>query len=464
MVVDGTLTEQPSVGGILVRRTKILIPVGIVLGGVGALIFNWYPVFGGLLIVVGVFAALYSWWVSEAKSKEHENFMEAQTALLARGGLGNALTESVNNELRKGGWAKNVAARLRRALELTPDDVETLELLSVTLALVLSFRSWVLQTSLGPKFREAVAEAKKYAERGHALAPRSHALLNSVGILYDLESEHEQARDFFRRAGELGTGAYWRLHASTSWGMEGKYTQALAEIEKAVEEGVKGWMVDMYHGRVLNALGRYDEAFPYLHRAYKVRGLRPELLRELEQAAYFSGRVLVAAKYQWLLGLAMLGLRNPRRGFLALLQGTITAFFAILGMLSKKLWRYTRRVPVIGRLHGRLLPPKEPEATILHTLAEREQYEAALVLARRALQIRPEDPDNHELLLMLLANTRNRDEAIATCDGAMKRWPNHPRLGALRRAIAEKDYIFRCVPMQSGGYGWQVAERNPSKS
>lgn len=132
------------------QRTRILIPTGIVLGGVGGLTFNWYPVVGGLLIVVGVFAALYSWWTSEVKDKEYENFMEAQAVLLAQGGLGNALTQSVKNELSKGGWATNVAARLCRALELTPDDVETLELLSSTLALVLSFRSWVLQTSSGP--------------------------------------------------------------------------------------------------------------------------------------------------------------------------------------------------------------------------------------------------------------------------------------------------------------------------
>ncbi|MBA2617547.1 MAG: hypothetical protein H0U91_05185 [Rubrobacter sp.] len=113
------------------RFSKVLVPGGIILGLAGGLIFNRYPILGGLLAAVGGVAALYSWWISEAKVKEHENFMEAQTILLAKGGLGNAITESVQNELRKGGLAKDVAARLRKALELTPDDVETLELLSV---------------------------------------------------------------------------------------------------------------------------------------------------------------------------------------------------------------------------------------------------------------------------------------------------------------------------------------------
>lgn len=442
------------------RRIKLLIPAGIILGVVGGLVFSWCPILGVSLSLVGVSTAIYTWWASESKAKEHENFMEAQTVLLAQGGLGNAITESVNNELRKGEWTKNVAARLRRALEITPDDVQTLELLSMTLALVLSYRSWVLRTEAGSRFREAVADAKRYAERGCELAPQSHLLLTSLGMLCGLEGDHERARECFRRGGELGQGPYWRLHASTSWGMEGKYAQALTEVEKAGEEGAKGWIVPFYHGRVLASLERYDEAFPYLRWAYQARGLRPELLQELDQAAYFSGRVLTAAKYQWLLGLAMLRLGNPRRGFLALLQGTLTASFGILGTLSKKVWRYTRRVPVIGRLHGRVLPPKEPEDTILHILAERGEYEAALVLARHALRSGPYDPDNHEILLMLLVNTGNRDEAIGTCDRAIERWPDHPRFRALRRTIAETDYVFRVIPLPSGGRGWQVVERS----
>jgi tetratricopeptide (TPR) repeat protein len=332
----------------------------------------------------------------------------------------------------------------------------------MTLALGLSFRSWVLQTSSGPRFREAVAEAKGYAERGHKLAPQSHVLVSSLGILCDLEGDHERARHYFRRGGELGIGPYWRLYASTSWGMEGKYTQALTEIEKAVEEGAKGWIVDSYHGRALNSLARYDEAFPYLYRAYAVRGLRPELLRELEKAANFSGRLLAAVKYDCLLGLAMLRF-SPRRGVVMLFKATSSTVIALLCVLSKKLWRFTQRLPIIGRLHGRLVPPEEPEVTILHDLAEREEYEAALILAKRALRIRPNKVDNHQIVIMLLINTRNRDEATTTCDRAIERWPDYPPLRALRHTIAEKDYIFRCVPLQAGGHGWQVAERNPNE-
>ena len=134
----------------------------------------------------------------------------------------------------------------------------------MTLALVLSFRSWVLNGPPGSNFREAVAEAKGYAEMGHELAPQSHILLGTLGILCDLEGNHERARELFRRAGEV-IGLYWRLQASTSWGMEGKYSRALAEIEAAVEEGAAGWLVASYRGRGLSSLGRYDEAFLYLH-------------------------------------------------------------------------------------------------------------------------------------------------------------------------------------------------------
>jgi hypothetical protein len=179
-----------SLREVVARWSKLLVPGGIILGVVGGLIFNWYPAWGGLLAVVGGVTALYSWWTSEAKVKEHEDFIEAQTMLLARGGLGNAITETVKNELDKGGWAKDVGTRLRRALRLTPDDVETLELLSASLAVVLSFRSYVLQTDLGPKFRDAIAEAEGYAKKGHELAPQSFVLLASLGILCELEGNH----------------------------------------------------------------------------------------------------------------------------------------------------------------------------------------------------------------------------------------------------------------------------------
>ena len=440
------------------RRADVLVPGGIVLGVVGGLILGWRPLLGGLLSVVGGATALFSYWASKAQAGEYENFMEAQAVLLAKGGLGNALTESVTNELRKGGWARGVSARLRKALELTPDDVETLELLSTTLALVLSFRSWVLRTSSGPRFREAIAEAKGYAEKGHELAPQSHVLLSSLGILCDLEGEHEQARDYFRRGGELGLGPYWRLHASTSWSMEGRSTQALAEVEKAVEEGAKGYVVDFYRGRALNDLARYDEAFPYLHRAYRARGMRPELLRHLGMAANFSGRALAAAKYQCLLGFAMLR-PSPRRGLVTLLLAIPISSLGVLGVLSKKLWGYTRRVPVVGRLHGRLLSPDEPEATVLLRLAGQREYDAALLLAKRALQARPDKSENHETVVMLLANTRDRSGALAACDRALKSWPNHPRLRSLCRTVAEEDHEFRCVPLPSGGGYWRVAER-----
>ncbi len=229
------------------RCSKVLVPGGIILGVAGGLIFNRYPVLGGLLAVVGGVTALYSWWTSEAKVEEHENYMEAQTILLAKGGLGNAITESVQNELRKGGLAKGVAARLRKALELTPDDVETLELLSASLALVLNYQNFVLQTTEWSGLRDAIVEARSYAETGHGLAPQSLLLLSSLGILCDLEGDHEQARDHFRRAGDAGAGPTWRLYAGTSYGMEGKYPQGLAEIKKAAEEGVTGWHVRCTH-------------------------------------------------------------------------------------------------------------------------------------------------------------------------------------------------------------------------
>lgn len=434
------------------RWSKVFVPGGIILGVVGGLIFNRYPVLGGLVAAVGGVTALYSWWTSEAKVKEHENYMEAQTILLAKGGLGNAITESVQNELRKGGLAKSVAARLRKALELTPDDVETLELLSVGLALVLNYQNFVQGKIEWPGLRDAIVEARSYAERGHELAPQSFLLLSSLGILCDLEGNHDQARDHFRRAGDAGAGPTWRLYAGASYGMEGKYPQGLAEIEKAVEEGVVGWFVDFYHGRALNNVGRFDEAFGYLHRSYEVRGKVPELLKQLALAAMNSGRTLTAARYDWLMEFT-LARRHGKERFRALLLSTRRLILAVLLALSKKLWPYTRCVPILGHLQVRFLPPDSPEALFVLHLASEGKHDAALLLARRALHLMPENFRNHESVVVLLVNTQNRNEALEACGRALERWPNHPLLSQLYRIVDEHGHAVRFVPLQDGNWG-----------
>ncbi len=53
-------------------------------------------------------------------------------------------------------------------------------------------------------------------------------------------------------------------------------------------------------------------------------------------AANFSGRMLAAAKYELLLGLSILRFK-PLRGFVTLLQATVTFPVGTLHALSKKL-------------------------------------------------------------------------------------------------------------------------------
>lgn len=446
------------------KQTKFLIPASIILGGIGALIFNWYPLYGGLLIAVGVMGALYSWRRAEATTEEYENFIETQAFLIAKGGLGNTFTQSVKKELESGYFLtyEDILNRLRRALELTPDDVETLELLSMVLALKLSFGSWVAQDHENSNFRDAVAEAKSLAEKGRKLAPTNHILLSSLGIICDLEGSHEQARHYFLQAGK-NIGPYWRLHVSTSFGMEGKYSEALAEVEKAIEEGASGWMVDFYYGRALNSHARYDEALNHLLRAQRRRGSKrpqPQLLRELMTAANFSGYPLTANKYGWLLGISMLR-GHPKRGLFELLASTGGSLLYGALALSKKLWRYTQRVPGLKSLHVKLVSPDEPEATLLCGLAKQREYDAALVLAKRTVQIRPDKQENHWVLIMLLANVGKRSEALAACEQSLERWPGDVRLQGLCRTVAETDYIFRCVHLPGNGDGWRAEERKP---
>ena len=233
--------------------------------------------------------------------------------------------------------------------------------------------------------------------------------------------------------------------------MEGKYPQGLAEIEKAADEGVEGWWVDLYRGRALNNVGRFDETFGYPCRSYGARGRVPELLAQLALAAMNSGRTLTAAKYDWLMELT-LARRHGKERLGALLLSTRRLILAALLALSKKLWPYTSWVPKLNRLQVRLLPPDSPEALFVLHLASEGKHDAALRLARRALRLMPENFRNHESVVVLLVNTQNRDEALEACGRALERWPNHPLLSELYRIVDEHGHAVRFVPLQDGSW------------
>ena len=380
--------------------------------------------------------------------------------------VGNTFTQSVKQELESESFLayEDTLRRLRRALELTPEEAETLELLCMVLASKLSFDSWVARDRENHDFREVVAEAKSLAEKGHELVPENPTVLGSLGIICDLEGSHEQARHYFRRAGEK-IGPYWRLHASTSFGMEEKYGEALSEVEKAIEEGARGWIVDFHYGRALNSHARFDEALPYLRQAQKARRSKrpqPQLLQALRIAANFSGHPLTANKYGWLLGISMLR-GHPKRGLSELVATTGGSLIYGAFALSKTLWRYTQRVPSLRNLHAKLIPPDEPESTLLHDLAKQEEYGAALVLARRALQIMPDKQENFVPVFLLLANMGKRSEALAVCGQAIEKWPNFA-FKSYCKAIAETNYVFRCVYIPGKGHGWRVEEPRSSEA
>jgi len=126
---------------------------------------------------------------------------------------------------------------------------------------------------------------------------------------------------------------------------------------------------------------------------------------------------------------------------------------AVLLALSKKLWPYTRWVPILDHLQVRFLPPDSPEALFVLHLASEGKHDAALLLARRALHLMPENFRNHESVVVLLVNTQNRNEALEACGRALERWPNHPLLSELYRIVDEHGHAVRFLPLQDGSWG-----------
>ena len=147
------------------------------------------------------------------------------------------------------------------------------------------------------------------------------------------------------------------------------------------------------------------------------------------------------------------GLRLVTRTVTLPLLSTRRLILAVLLALSKKLWPYTRWVPILDHLQVRFLPPDSPEALFVLHLASEGKHDAALLLARRALHLMPENFRNHESVVVLLVNTQNRNEALEACGRALERWPNHPLLSELYCIVDEHGHAVRFLPLQDGSWG-----------
>lgn len=419
-----------------------LIVLVMLVGGLGGIISRVWLVPGIILTALGVIGTLWRYLGSKAQERKSESLFDAQAALLAKKGIGNIYTEAGDLELNKGWFTKEAIERYQKALEIDPNDLQALRMLCIVFSLELG-KCQRIGLERRPEFAEMLATAKSYAARGKKVAPEDYSFYDTLGILYDIEGKHEEAREEFRKSGNLRTDPFWHCLMSTSWGMSGKLEEALREARLAIESVVNGHSA-LYYGRALNSVREYEQALPWLKRVLKENRFDPHTLVALREAYFFLGKYWQAARYETRNGFGMVlsgysfssGLRHLGSAFRLYLTHRISR-------LSKGIWPLTRRHRLLRKVHLRFFSPDLPEKSLGPALLERGPYTR---LAERHLRVActivPDSPENLCNLASCLAMKGDRAEAIRMCDRAIEfaREPMLTQLKEYRVHLGKDDF------------------------
>jgi len=409
------------------------------LGGLGSIIFGFYPQWGGFFIFCGVIGSIYSLISTELNNRNLYNLLEIQATMMASKGIGNVYLEHVHRELRRKGFCETTVEFLLKALELNPDDIEALEILSAGLTLQLSFEAAVgdikdiVKTHIIHDIRRLIKKALKST-------PKNASFYIDLGILRDLEGKHGKARYWFKRSAKFRTDPYWRLGMSTSWGMSKDYQKALEQVEAAIQEGAKGWITDFYYGRTLVSVGQYEKAVFYLEKAYRNKPYRPEILKFYEDAYYMQGFFIKSAFLKLRLSILLFFL-NPKKSLRYLFEAIITCGLALAFRISKSMWVVIKHLPWLAKIQLMIVPPDEPEKSLAAMMIAKKHFDMAVQLYKKAIAIYPKRIESLINLATCLIRLDNRkEEAIEILDKALLIAPNDKFIKEYKSAI-EKGYI-----------------------
>ena len=277
--------------------------------------------------------------------------------------------------------------------------------------------------------------ARAVALWGQRLYPHEPCFHGILGIIHDVEGNHEKARAEFRKSGALRPDPFWHLLMSTSWGMSGDFRASLAEVQIAINEGARYWLVDFYHGRALGRCGDYDQALPELEKALKDRRWQPQALGEMADVHYLQGRLGKAAKYAAACGFAAF-MWSPLYGLRRFGAATHHISLHWVCGLSKRAWPISRYIPALSWLHLKVMPPSEPEATLAEMVFQMGHYSSAEKHARTACAAMPDSPRLLANLSICLSAEGKKSEAIRTCEMAIQSARRGPLLDQLKQIRA----------------------------
>ena len=393
----------------------------IALGVIGGCIFGAFPIIGGILCCVGFVGTIWSLLTSELEARQLQEQLDLHAHLFARRGLGNVYLEMFRRDLRRYGNCDRAVEYLAKALDAEPANAEAACHLAVILALDIS--------TLAPTDRkidkEQIGFAKEAASRALRLAPSDDLPYSAWGIICDVEGKHRKARQWFRKAKAKGSIG-WQVEMCTSYAMEGRFSDALHEIEQVIAKGdVFAGLVPFYHGTCLFGLGRYAESTPPLMAAFHLCGLRYGLALLISDSLYMQGRCVFASLFRCLEALAVWPVNKSRS--LHLVGDAVTQMCVYsLGHFSRWLLPITRHMKPILRLQYSHFPPFEPEVTLSLIAWRKGHIPAGHDLINRALAIAPDVALLWGNKACFLMQEKKYDEAITACDRALQYEPDHP--------------------------------------
>lgn len=407
------------------NKTLIII-ISVVLGGAGSLLFGVSPFIGGGLIILSVLYNIFLTIQSEARSREADYYLETQAKLFAELGKGNLYMEEMKLELKKTGKITFLKQKLYKALNIEPKNFEALATLSMINALDLAFSQWLSISERNSKSYKCSIITKQLVDRGLSLYPKEHIFHDAKGIIYDVEGEHKKARKEFVISSKLRTDPFWHFLMATSWHMSGNHENALKEMEQAQSEGASGRIFQHYYGRALESVGDYENAQVHLVEAVKQKKPEVRLLYRLSYVYHMLGDFAKSSKYFLFASFSIITI-NPKLSLVYFFRACFGLFIASTCSISKFLWKFTKRIPFLRKIHLNIAPPQEPEFTIGISLAERNHFRAAEKLFKKAILTNPEDAKAYANLALCQALQNNIPEAIKNIDQAIKYDPNNEK-------------------------------------
>lgn len=371
----------------MMRIKRIVLALSFAAGALGGVIFSAHPVSGVLLLFAGLVGTIYSFWSSERRQDKGEAMLAVTAELLIASGAGNPYTKLVQRKLSRPG-VHYVIPDLERALGLNPDDADALALYVKIGALHLSFRNIAGVRSRPPGFADP-QRLEQLIERGFRTGRCLADFYCAKGVLLDIANRCGEARECFGRSSELSPNPYWRLFACTSYGIEGRYGEALGEIELAISAGAKGPLTDFYYGRCLAAVGEYERAIALFRRVERSRGLFYQLAVSTQEAHYFSWKPLLSAYYEMRASFLVVRISRRKSAQHAIMAARHFAI-PLLVFSTQLITRAAKATPLLrkSRLSG-LCELDQPYFSLGISVARKRQYAAAKRLFAVAVRKAP---------------------------------------------------------------------------